>query len=134
MIAREENTIYLTRGDETSENNKLTFSIQKNDGQLYKFKPSDEITFVVVKKKGYTMNEIIKKDFLLSDIGYKEETEILEIPLTSIDTEKFPIKNKPVTYWYEIIINKSVTLLGFDTDGAKKIIVYPSVKGVVSND
>lgn len=132
MIKKEtDGTIYLNRGDATSEYNKLIFNylywdeISKEEKE-YEFQPSDRISFIVIKKKGYTIEEIIKKEFLLSDAGYKISSKNIEIPLTSVETKKFPLKNKKQTYWYNVILNNNTTIMGFDNDGAKKVIVFPS--------
>lgn len=132
MIKKEtDGTIYLNRGDATSEYNKLIFNyiywdeISKEERE-YEFQPSDRISFIVIKKKGYTIEEIIKKEFLLSDAGYKTSSKNIEIPLTSVETKKFPLKNKKQTYWYNVILNNNTTIIGFDNDGAKKVIVFPS--------
>ena len=126
MIAIEDNTIKITRGDASSEDiNKLTIKFPIGDNQYYEFKPTDKISFVVFDKKGYTKNEILKKEFTLSSLGYSENTTTLEINLTAQDTKKFPLKNKAMTYWYDIYLNDTQTILGFDDDGAKKLIVYP---------
>ncbi len=132
MIKKEtDGTIYLNRGDATSEYNKLIFNylywdeISKEEKE-YEFQPSDRISFIVIKKKGYTIEEIIKKEFLLSDAGYKTSSKNIEIPLASVETKKFPLKNKKQTYWYNVILNNNTTIMGFDNDGAKKVIVFPS--------
>lgn len=126
MIAIEDNTIKITRGDATSEDiNKISFKFPIGDNQYYEFKPTDKISFVVFDKKGYTKNEILKKEFTLSSVGYNENTTTVEINLTAQDTKKFPLKNKAMTYWYDIYLNDTQTILGFDDDGAKKLIVYP---------
>lgn len=130
MVAIEDNTIHITRGDiTTGELNRLAFYLPISDGEKetnYEFKPTDKITFVVFNKKGYTKNEIFKLEYTLEDLGYTEPTEIVEIPLTEELTSKFPLLNKRATYWYDISLNDTLTILGFDDEGAKKIIVYPS--------
>lgn len=131
MIAIEENTIHITRGDTpTGELNKLAFCLpiynaKTKEDEYYEFKPEDKISFVAFDKKGYTKHEILRKDYLLSEIGYTENTTTPEIPLTEEDTKAFPLKNKAATYWYDIVLNDTLTVLGFDHEGSKKIIVYP---------
>jgi hypothetical protein len=39
------------------------------------------------------------------------------------------IKNKRYTYWYDISLNDTFTLLGYDDEGAGKMIVYPALGG-----
>ena len=133
-IGEDKTTIYINRQETTNgEFSRLAFyfpiynAVTKEE-EKYMFKLDDVITFEVIDKKGYTKNEIIKKEYTLKDLGYVEPTEIVEIPLTSEDTKLFPLKNKTATYWYEIYLNHTTTILGFDNDGAKKIIVYPSDK------
>lgn len=131
MIAIEETTIHLTRGDATQDTyNKIAFNFPiynfaTQQEENYKFKPDDKITFVVVNKKGYTKEEILKKEYTLKDIGYTEETEIAELPLTEEETKRFPLSDKAQTYWYDLILNDTTTMLGFDNEGAKEIVVYP---------
>lgn len=131
MVAIEDNTtIHLTRGDiTTGELNRLAFYLPVSDGETetnYEFKPTDKISFVVFPKKGYTKNEIFRLDYTLEELGYTEPTTVVEIPLTEELTSKFPLLNKKATYWYEIALNETTTILGMDNEGAKKIIVYPA--------
>lgn len=135
MIAvDEENTIYLTRGDSTQRDfNNLAFqfpiyNMGTGEEELYEFKPDDKISFVVVTKKGYTKEEVLRKDYTLKEIGYTEPTTTPEIPLTSEDTKLFDLTNKAKTYWYDIVLNDETTILGFDDEGAKKLVVYPEVE------
>ena len=135
MIAfDEEKTIYITRGDTTTgEFNRLAFYLPiYNYGtgkeELYEFKPTDKITFVVLAKKGYTKKEVLRKEYILSDLGYMENATVVEIPLTEEDTKKFSLSNKKTTYWYDIALNDTLTVIGFDDEGAKKIIVFPEAE------
>ena len=131
MVAIEDNTIiHLTRGDiTTGELNRLAFYLPVSDGETetnYEFKPTDKISFVVFPKKGYTKNEIFRLDYTVEELGYTEPTTVVEIPLTEELTSKFPLLNKKATYWYDIALNDTLTVLGMDDEGAKKIIVYPA--------
>lgn len=131
MVAIEDNTIiHLTRGDiTTGELNRLAFYLPVSDGETetnYEFKPTDKISFVVFPKKGYTKNEIFRLEYTLEELGYTEPTTVVEIPLTEELTSKFPLLNKKATYWYDISLNETTTILGMDNEGAKKIIVYPA--------
>jgi hypothetical protein len=124
-------TIELTRGDSTGNGfNKIAFKLPYYDGATkqekdHEFLPEDKISFVVMTKKGYTKSEVFRKEYTLREIGYFEPTTIVEIPLSSLDTKCFPLTNKKATYWYDIVLNDSTTVLGFDSEGASKIIVYP---------
>lgn len=124
-------TIHLTRGDATQKKfNKLAFqfpifNLGTQEEELYEFQLDDKISFVAMEKKGYTKEEILRKDYTLRDLGYINPTTTPEIPLTAEDTKSFPMANKKQTYWYDIVLNDEVTILGIDDEGAKKIIVYP---------
>ena len=132
-IGEDKTTIFITRGDTTTgEFNKLAFCLpiyntETKKDEYYEFKPTDKISFVVFDKKGYTKHEILRKEYVLKDIGYVENTKAPAIPLKEEDTKAFPLKNKSATYWYDIVVNDTLTILGFDHDGSKKIIVYPEV-------
>lgn len=125
MIAIDEEdltTIYLTRGDKV-DNLSFFYPIwneKTGEEENYKFRRWDKISFIVVSKKGYTKDEILRKEFVL-----KEATENPVIELFPEDTKKFDLKNKRVTYWYDIVLNDTTTILGYDEDGAKKLIVFP---------
>lgn len=115
-------TIYLTRGDKV-DNLSFFYPVLNEETRKeenYKFKKGDKISFIVVSKKGYTKDEILRKEFML-----EEATEYPLIELTPEDTKKFDLKNKRVTYWYDIVLNDSVTILGYDDEGAKRLIVFP---------
>lgn len=128
-------TILLTRGDSTDGyNNKIAFCAPYYDQtgtlQYRDIQPTDKISFVAYEKKGYTKEEILRKDYTLKQIGCEEPTKYPELQLTSEDTKKFPLKNKAVTYWYDIVLNDEKTIIGYDENGAKKIIVYPEAEEV----
>ncbi|WP_288910806.1 hypothetical protein [uncultured Thomasclavelia sp.] len=125
------NTIYITRGDRTNGKfNKLAFyfpiyNFTTKKEENYIFQLDDKIEFIVMDKKGYTKPEIFRKTYTIKELGYTEPTEYPEIPLTAEDTKNFPLLNKRKTYWYDIVLNDDTTILGYDSDGAKKIVVYP---------
>lgn len=132
-IGEDLETIYITRGDQpTKEFNRLAFlfpiyNFGTGKEEIYKFKLDDKITFAVINKKGYTREEIFKKEYTIRELGYTEPTEVVEIPITEEDTKKFPLINKAKTYWFDIVLNDTTTILGYDEDGGKKIIVFPEV-------
>ena len=127
-------TLSLTRGDAPNgEINKVViryplYNFDTEEIEYYKFQTTDELTFNVYEKKGYTKNEILKKSWKLSDLGYTAETDKPELYITSQDTLVFPLSNKQQTYNYEIILNDTTTIIGANENGTNKIIVYPGVK------
>lgn len=128
-------TIYLNRGDETSEFFRLAFyfpiwNYETQQEEKYLFQPEDKISFIVVRKKSYTKEEVFRIDKTLKEMGILEPTYYPEIQLTSEDTKKFDLLNKAQTYWYDIVLNDTTTILGYmvdddDKTGASKIIVFP---------
>jgi hypothetical protein len=130
-IDNETKTIYITRGDATQEKfNKLAFNFpiynfETKQEELYEFQLDDKISFVVVERKGYTKTEVLRKDYTLRDLGYTEPSTTPEIVLTEEDTKSFDLKDKALVYWYDIVLNDTTTILGFDDEGGKKLVVYP---------
>ena len=131
-------TIYLNRGDETSEFFPLAFYFpiwndETKQEEKYLFQLDDKISFVVMKKKGYTKEELFRVEKTLREMGEVEPTYYPEIQLTSEDTKKFDLKDKSATYWFDIVLNDTTTILGFMIDdddklGASKIIVMPEAE------
>lgn len=128
-------TIYLTRGDETSEFFKLAFyfpiwNYETQQEEKYLFQLDDKISFIVMKKKGYTQEELFRVEKTLREMGEPEPTYYPEIRLTEEETKLFDLTNKSQTYWYDIVLNDTTTVLGFmidddDKTEASKIIVFP---------
>jgi hypothetical protein len=132
-IGEDKETIYLTRGDKTDEYHKLAFqypiyNLATEQEELYEFQPEDKISFVVFIKKGYTKTEVLRVEKTLLEMGYVNPTTTPEIQLTEEDTKSFDLLNKGKTYWYDLVLNDSTTLLGYDSEGPKKIIVYPEAE------
>jgi hypothetical protein len=134
-IGEDRQTIYLTRGDVTDQFHRVAFyypiyNFTTKQEEKYKFKLTDKIAFVVKEKKGYTKAEVLRIEKTLAEMGYTEPTEYPEIILTEEDTKAFNLLDKKKTYWYDIVLNDTTTILGYDEDGAKKLIVYPEADEV----
>lgn len=127
-------TLHINRGDTPqAQFNRLCFifpiyNFETEERENYKFQLDDKISFVVFEKKGYTKPEIFRLDYTIRELGYTEETETPEIPLTEELMKKFPLLNKKRTYWYNIVLNDTTTILGSDANGDKKMIVYPEAE------
>ena len=137
MISIEdERTLILTRGDDTNELNHIAFYLPIYNDETgveenYKFKLDDKITLIVSEKKGYNRLNVLKKDYTLRELGYTEESEYVELILEKEDTNRFEPSNKKKTYYYEIILNNTHTIIGHSNEeGAAKIIVLPSGKEI----
>ena len=104
-------TIELTRGDSMA----INFSIEG-----YTFKVGDRIEFRVYEKKG-----LDKEPLLFKEVVVDKSTQVVRIEASGTETKIGEIANKPVTYWYEIELNDTSTIIGYDEDGAKELILYP---------
>lgn len=118
MFKIEDNKIYLTRGD------CCTISLSVKD---YSFKVGDIVTFCLYNKRALNEKPVLKKSITL-----EQDTDNVDIELTSLDTKIGEMKNTPVEYWYEIELNNKQTLIGYDEDGAKILMLYP--EGADAND
>lgn len=133
-IGEDNKTLHLTRGDATGDkHNRLAFkypiyNLETQQEEDYEFKLDDKVSFVVFTKKGYTKTEVLRVEKTLKEMGYTEPTTTPEIQLTAEDTKSFDLVNKSKTYWYDLVLNDSTTMLGYDDEGAKTIIVYPEAE------
>lgn len=132
-IGEDKRTIYLTRGDETSEFFRLAFyfpiwNYVTKQEEKYTFQLTDKIAFVVKEKKGYTKTEVFRIEKTLAEMGEVEPTQYPEIQLSEEETKAFDLLDKKKTYWYDIVLNDTTTILGYDTEGASKLIVFPEAE------
>ena len=111
MFKIEDDTIYITRGD------KGVFELSVTG---YSFKEGDEIEFRVYKRRCLHEKPVLEKI-----IKVNADAEAVDIVLTPEETKIGELINKSAEYWYEIELNDEQTIIGFDEDGAKKLILYP---------
>lgn len=136
-IGDDQRTIYFTRGNETNEMNHLAFYLPVYNSatgkeENYKFKPTDKISLIVSERKGYTKSKVLVIEHTLREMGYVLETEYPELILTAEDTNEFDYLNKNQTYWYEVVLNDTHTIIGHDPEeGAAKFVVLPSGKDLL---
>lgn len=110
--------IKLTRGDDCILEIK---AVDKNKNR-YKFAVNDVIRLNVYTKKNYNDLKLQK------DVTVREESDYVDMVLTSELTKIGDIINKPVDYWYEIVLNPETnpqTIMGYDEDGSKVFTLYP---------
>lgn len=116
--------INITRGD----NGTIKLKTKCNS-EYYTFTAGDIIEFKVYEKKKYQSEPVIYKK-----IEIEEETEELEIDLTSDDTRIGEIINKEKEYWYEVQLNRNITLIGYsDTEGPAIFMLLPEGSEVIWN-
>lgn len=111
MFKIDGDTIFLTRGDKCSFN----FILEN-----YTFVNGDYVKFKVYKRSGLDLSPLIEKK-----VEATEGTNSIEIQLSSDETKIGELTNKSNEYWYEIELNGNQTILGFDENGAKRLILYP---------
>lgn len=118
MFIIKDNKIYLTRGDCCT----ISFNVEN-----YTFKAGDIVTFCLYNKRAMNEQPVLKKSIIVN-----QNTDSIDIELTSLETKIGSMKNIPIEYWYEIELNNKQTVIGYDQDGAKILILYP--EGADEND
>lgn len=114
-IDSETKHINLTRGDIAE----FTIKIKNKDGSFYQFQIGDKISLGIYESKNFQSLKL-KKEVTASEIS-----ESLDLTLTSEETKLDEPINKPKNYWYEVQLNDSQTIIGYDEQGAKLFTLYP---------
>lgn len=110
--------IHLTRGDRGSI---LVTAKDESDNTDYQFEVGDKLSFVVVRENDYASEDpVLRKDVIVTS-----NTTEVEIPLLAEDTKIEDPINKKTKYWYNIVLNDDVTILGSDENGEKILMLYP---------
>ena len=116
-----EKKIHVTRGDSGT----IVITAQNNDGSDHEFQIGDVIRLKVMEKNDVT-NVVLTKDIVV-----EENSTSIDMGLNSKETRIGEYINSPVTYWYEVELNpetNSTTIIGYDEDGPKELILYPEGK------
>jgi len=108
-------TLLVTRGDRGS------ITVKLKEGCT--FKVGQKVSLVVVKKKGYIEDPVLKKSVIV-----QQESHTVKIPLNSEDTKIGEYINKKVDYWYNIVVDNDQTIFGSDEDGEKIFRLFPEAK------
>lgn len=87
----------------------------------YEFQPSDVIEFKIYEKNGYN-----KPPLKTIIVTIDTTCTSVSIPLTKADTTFAKIENREVVYWYDITLNDDSTVVCYNENGAKEIIIYPA--------
>ena len=87
----------------------------------YEFQQGDVIDFKIYERNGYNKPP-------LKEVSITVETAAtsVEIPLTKSDTTFDKIENRQTTYWYDITLNDDSTVVCYNENGAKEMIIYPA--------
>ena len=107
--------IHINRGDRLL----IEFSIDNGEDK-YTFKYGDKIKFSIYKKKELDKSPVLQKVFEPT-VG----SNSVDIDVSGEDMKIGEKASKPIEYWYEIELNGDSTIIGYDNDGAKKLILYP---------
>lgn len=107
--------IHINRGDRLL----FDFSINNSDDK-YIFKVGDKIKFSIYRKKEMDKPPVFQKIFT-PIVG----STSVEINVSGEDMKIGEMANKATEYWYEIELNNDETIIGYDDEGAKKLILYP---------
>ena len=94
----------------------------KNGEDDYVYQEGDKVKFSIYNKKALNENPIVSKEVECT-AGTTEQ----QISLTSDEMKIGEMQNKALTFWYEITLNNE-TVLGYDENGAKQLILYPEGK------
>lgn len=117
--SEDEFLVHLTRGDRCI----LRVYMRDNKTQEdYLFPAGCYVTFAIVSKKGYTKGDVLRKK-----VYVHEDTYEVEISLTERDTKIANMIDKKQKYWYNVVVNDDITIIGSDDNGEKTIIIYPEV-------
>lgn len=123
MLEISNKQISLNRGSECT----ITLKVNpKEETEETFFRQGDIVSFAIYEKKKLDNSPLLYKTF-----NIEENTNIVDIYLTSEDMKIGEYGNKAVEYWYEIELNDNLTIIGFDREGPKKLILYP--EGVKNN-
>lgn len=109
-------TIKINRGDIL----KISISLVYDDGTAYTYKANDKLIFSIYNKGKMTNKPILTKEVVAT--GGEES---LIINCSSEEMKLGDPINKEKEYWYEIELNGEHTVIGYDDEGAKILMLYP---------
>lgn len=118
MFEIKDGHIYITRGDIAT----ITITAKSDMNRRHVFEVGDVIRFKVTDKSDCGCVKLTK------DVEVTEATPEVEIYLSHEDTKLDEVISKIKEYWYEVELNPDTapqTIIGYDSKGAKKFILYP---------
>lgn len=122
IIDSDKKTIYTNRGDKLEFDFSIPITNDDNSDteSFYKFAPGDKISFAIYKK-----GKLNKPALLIKNFTVTEECTKYKIEISSDEMKIDKMYNMAVDYWYEITLNNDTTVVGYDSDGAKIIWLWP---------
>lgn len=115
----DEYTLHLTRGDRCTF---LVYAREEKSGEECYFPAGCTVSFVIVPRLGYTDGAVLRKT-----VNVLEDATEVEFTLTEEDTKIGDMIDKKTKYWYNVVVNDDITIIGSDEDGEKVIFIYPEV-------
>lgn len=104
-------TIYVNRGD------KMTLHLVNNSDN---FRINDYIMFYLCKEND------LRQIVLQKRFDITENVNFVDLDFTSTEMKiGEPLAGTPKNYWYEIELNGNTTLVGYDNEGPKILVLYP---------
>lgn len=112
MLKIKNKNIYLNRGDA------VNIQVACNNAT---FEKNDYIKFYIMEQDK-AQNVLFEKKFTI-----EADSNTVNIALTSDETKTIcpAFDTGYKTFWYEIEYNGSITLMGYDDNGAKLLVIYP---------
>ncbi|MGN1298236.1 MAG: hypothetical protein ACI4VH_07515 [Clostridia bacterium] len=107
--------IHINRGDRLL----MDFSID-NKGTDYIFQEGDRLKFSIYEKKGMNKPPVLQKE-IIPIVGLTS----VDIDIPGSEMKIGEMTNNPIEYWYVIKLNDDETVMGYDDDDAKILILYP---------
>ena len=112
--------IHINRG------NRLLFDYSiDNNGSDYVFEVGDIVTFSVYHKLEMDDEPVVNKIFKTTT-----GSTVMTIDIPNEDMRIGEPISRPDEYWYQIRLNNDV-ISGYNSDGPKKLILYPEGKRIV---
>lgn len=117
------NNIYTTRGDDLN----LDFKISTDLGE-YEFEPGDVVRIGIYGERKMNKDAVLIKDFEI-----EEPTPVCNIFISGEDMKLGNLINRPKKYWYEIILNGDLTVVGYSKDKPAILTLLPEGSDIVAN-
>lgn len=117
------NQIYTTRGDDLS----LDFKISTELGE-YTFEPGDVVRIGIYRERKMNQDAVLIKEFKI-----EESTPICHILISGEDMKLGNLINMPKNYWYEIILNDDLTVVGYSKKSPAILTLLPEGSDVIAS-
>lgn len=121
-IDKRTNQIYTTRGDDLD----LDFQISTDKG-AYTFAIGDVLRIGIYNARAFDKDALLIKDFKIV-----EESDTYHIHISSEDMKIGKLINRPKDYWYEIILNNDLTVIGYSKDNPAILTLLPEGSDMVA--